>query len=461
MSSSVPSPIRPMKILLTTHVFLPEFYGGTETLVLGVALALQQRGHSVLVVTGFPVEGELGAGDRFDEYEVESIPVLRFRHARDAAAGNVMRDDYDNPLFADKFRQVLQEFAPDVVHFHHLERLSIKAIDACRDSAIPAFLTATDFWYICPTHALLLPDGRICDGPVAGGANCLKHLTTLSQPRWLAGIINHGVPNAALGVALSVLKRSGGNWSGRIGDAQALARRGATIAQRLPLLEKIFVPTRHAQRTLESNGIEDARFRVLPFGIKDHGYLKRVRQRGDGALVLGFIGSILPHKGLHVLLEALALVSRELPVTLKVYGSFSGGDEAYGSSLRQRAAGDPRVAFCGTFANAQLPAVLDGIDALVIPSLWHENMPLVSLSAQAAGCPVLASDIGGLADIVAHRQTGLLFAPGSAAELARLIGQLEAEPGLLHDLSAAAVTPRTIEQYVDVLEAEYRGVLQE
>ena len=56
-----------MKVLLSTHLFLPEFSGGTETLVHGIALALKQRGHTVVVVTGHPPSVELEAGDRFDE----------------------------------------------------------------------------------------------------------------------------------------------------------------------------------------------------------------------------------------------------------------------------------------------------------------------------------------------------------------------------------------------------------
>ena len=100
--------------------------------------------------------------------------------------------------------------------------------------------------------------------------------------------------------------------------------------------------------------------------------------------------------------------------------------------------------------------VLDGIDALVIPSLWHENMPLVSLSAQAAGCPIVASDVGGIADVVEDGKNGLLFARGSSAELAELILRLLDDDELLPRLSSQAISPTDIEPYIDDLEAEYR-----
>ena len=446
-----------MRILLTSYVFLPDFFGGTETLVQGVALALKRRGHDVVVVTGQSAQDDPTAIGHIVEYEVDSIRVIRFMHAGAfLGAESIMRNEYDNPAFSAHFGRILDDFRPHVVHFHHFKQLSIKAIDACVERGIPAFLTATDFWYVCPMHALLLPDGKTCEGPASNGGNCAKHLASMTQPRWLAGIVNYGVPTVLIDMALEALRRSSREFSGRMGDGQALARRGGVIAERLPSLKKIFVPTRHTQDVLERNGIKGAIFRVLPFGIKDHGYEKRIRRKPEGDLVLGFIGSLLPHKGPHVLLEAMGLLPAASPVRVRIYGKSPNGETRYVTDLRSRARNNERISFCGTFENEKLPDVLDELDALVIPSLWHENMPLVSLSAQAAGCPIIASDIGGLSDIIAHGKNGLLFAPGSASELARTIRRLLSERDLLRGLSSAAVTPPSIEQYADELELEYR-----
>ena len=105
-----------------------------------------------------------------------------------------------------------------------------------------------------------------------------------------------------------------------------------------------------------------------------------------------------------------------------------------------------------------MPAILDGIDTLVIPSLWHENMPLVSLSAQAAGCPLIASDIGGLSDVINPGNNGLLFRTGSAAGLAQIIMNLLDDHDLLAKLSGGTVRPMNIDQYVDELELEYQKI---
>jgi glycosyltransferase involved in cell wall biosynthesis len=449
--------MRPQRIILTTHLFLPEFFGGTETLVRDIAVALKERGHIVVVVTGYPLEREPGIADQFDEYDIDSLRVVRFKYRRTTPVGsrNPMRNDYANPFFEAGFQKLLEEFKPDIVHFHHFGRLSIKAIDACDARGIPTLFTATDFWSICPTQALLLPDGAICDGPIKDGANCLKHITGISQPAWISRIVN-ATPIFALGAAMKTLENAETDMSGRLGTVQALAKRSSIIAQRFVSLRKIFVPTLHAQTALEKNGIRGDRFRILPFGIKDHGYTKRVRARHEGDLVLGFIGQFLPHKGLHVLIQAVRLLPMTCPVQVKIYGKFPEMETAYSKDLNSLSQGDTRIKFCGIFDNAKIATVLDEIDVLIIPSLWHENMPLVSLSAQAAGCPVIASDIGGLSDIVAHDRNGLLFAPGSVPELRDKILQLLTDNELLNRLSYEARTPLSINQYVDELENEYR-----
>jgi len=446
--------MRPRRIILTTHFFLPEFFGGTETLVHDVAFALKEKGYAVVVVTGYPMDGQPGVADHFDEYDVSSLRVVRFKYQRAAAGSrrNPMRDDYANPAFETGFNKLLDEFKPDVVHFHHLGRLSIKAIDACETRKIPALFTATDFWAICPTQALLLSDGAICSGPVKGGANCLQHIAGISQPAWASRI----VPTGALGGALKVLENVGHELSGRLGVVQALAQRSSIIGQRFHLLRRIFVPTLHAQTALQENGIPGDKFRILPFGLKDHGYSKRVRERGNGDLIVGFIGQFLPHKGLHVLIEAMRLLPASSRVKVKIYGKFPENETPYSRNLNLQSQNDNRIQFCGIFENAKIPVVLDEIDILIIPSLWHENMPLVSLSAQAAGCPLIASDIGGISDIVAHDKNGLLFKPGSAHDLRDRILQLLNDRKLLNRLSYAAITPLNIDQYVEELDIEYR-----
>jgi glycosyltransferase involved in cell wall biosynthesis len=85
--------------------------------------------------------------------------------------------------------------------------------------------------------------------------------------------------------------------------------------------------------------------------------------------------------------------------------------------LRLAAGGDPRIRFHGPFAEGEQQRVLASIDLLVLPSVWWENSPLTVLEALASGVPVVASAIGGLPELVAHGDTGLLTPPGDAGAL--------------------------------------------
>ena len=93
-------------------------------------------------------------------------------------------------FIADFFRRRIQELKPDLVHFYHLQRLSASAIDVCREMGIPSLFTATDFWLVCPTNQLLLPDRSLCLGPDKGMVNCVRHLAAISQGKRIQSILD-------------------------------------------------------------------------------------------------------------------------------------------------------------------------------------------------------------------------------------------------------------------------------
>jgi glycosyltransferase involved in cell wall biosynthesis len=150
------------------------------------------------------------------------------------------------------------------------------------------------------------------------------------------------------------------------------------------------------------------------------------------ALRIGYVGQLAPHKGVHVLVAAArALGSRAFELTL------NGPDRPhadYVQTLHRLAGDDPRIRFAGAYANEQVDEILAGIDALVVPSICHDNWPCVVLEAFRCGIPVVASRVGGLPEMVRDEKDGLLFEPGNAGELARCLGRLADEPLLLSRL---------------------------
>ena len=155
-------------------------------------------------------------------------------------------------------------------------------------------------------------------------------------------------------------------------------------------------------------------------------------------LRIGYVGTLVWHKGVHVLLGAI----RGLPTTgyeLKIFGNPDVFPE-YTVQLRAQAAGLP-VRFMGSFNRERTGHVYAEIDVLVVPSLWLENSPLVIHEAFMAGIPVVGARIGGIADLVDDGRTGLLYDPSSPtgleAILRRLIGNPE-RPGERGELAELA-----------------------
>ena len=142
-------------------------------------------------------------------------------------------------------------------------------------------------------------------------------------------------------------------------------------------------------------------------------------------------------------------------VTLAVHGNTHESMFAnYIAKVRTAAGDDARITFPGPYSEADAAAVFASMDALVVPSTWYENTPFVVLEAFAAGVPVLASDLGGLREVVRDGQNGLLFRAGDASALRAVIERLASEPGLYARLQPAA--PPSIAANVDTFRAMWR-----
>ncbi len=445
-----------MRILLTVHQFLPEHSSGTEILTLHTALELKARGHEVQVLTAIPAATGMPDEERFDRYEVDGISVTRFRHAHSPMGdqNNVAEQEYDNHLVARHFASLAESFRPDVLHFFHLARLSASIVEVCLQRGIPTVLTPTDFWFVCPTCQLRLPDGTMCPGPDRVAANCVRHFAGL-KPHGLAAAALDRLPGMAV---VGMVKAASLPPFRRFGAARlvsALSRRQGFLKDRLNRIDKVLVPTRLMQRTLQGHGLNPAHVEYCAYGIR----LPRTIARGlhaQGQLKIGVIG-LGEHKGAHILVQAV----RKLPgldLALRIYGRPADCPE-YVQRLEELAGGDPRVEFCGGFPNDEIGVVLSQLYVLAVPSLWFENAPLVVYSAQAAGVPVIASDVAGIAELVTDGDNGRLFPAGDVDSLARILAQLTANPGQLAALAARARKPKTIATYADELLAVYAGLM--
>jgi glycosyltransferase involved in cell wall biosynthesis len=176
----------------------------------------------------------------------------------------------------------------------------------------------------------------------------------------------------------------------------------------------------------------------------------------EDAVLIGEIARLCDVKGQRQLIEAVALVPG-------VHAALAGADLEQGGAYRTmlerlaRERGVPdRVHFLGFRPDAG--ALLDQFDAFVLPS-WIEGLPVTVLEAMAHAKPVIATPVGGTAELVADGETGLLVPPRDAERLAGAIRALVSDPGLRarlgragrerveRDFSEAAMTSRVLEVY--------------
>ncbi len=186
-----------------------------------------------------------------------------------------------------------------------------------------------------------------------------------------------------------------------------------------------------------------------------------IPRQPDRELVIGFVGRMVPEKGVDVLLEALAGWTRPWRAIL------AGGGPARLETERQvqRLGLAGRVEFRGTMPSSQMPAFYSSLDILVLPSRtrpnWKEQFGRALIEAMACGVVVIGSDSGEIPNVIGD--AGLVFPEGQAAHLRALLEQLAADAGLYAELvergrrrvlahyTQAAIAGRTYQAYSAVL----------
>ncbi|MBK7643289.1 MAG: glycosyltransferase family 4 protein [Planctomycetes bacterium] len=234
------------------------------------------------------------------------------------------------------------------------------------------------------------------------------------------------------------------------------------------LIARVVAISGPVRELLLSGGIDPARIEVIHSAVDPQALVPR-RARGElraelGAqpqdFVLLVLASLVPRKGVDVLLEALApLAERSIRPAVWIAGE---GVERHALEALARAKGLEHVRFLGRREDAA--ELLGACDALVLPAR-REGLGVAALQAMAAGRPVVASAVGGLAEAVRDRECGLLVPSEDPARLAGAIEELYKDPALCARLSAggrARVAQGYLaSQMVAAYDELYRRVLAE
>ena len=390
-----------LRLLYLTHQYFPRHVGGTEVYTRGLATRAQQAGHTVRVVTA--VES-LDRKCRLVDTEHDGVPVTEVHHNL-SYSSDPARAEFDNPEIAEVLAPLLERERPDVVHALHVMKLSAAALDICYRLRVPTVVTLVDFWFICGRHTLLRWDGQLCTGP----AHDLDCLECMHDSHGFGDSLLRTLSPAALRIAADRALAASPPLNGFWRDVDAVRNRQDHLRRIVARANRVIALSDFQKGLYVSNGYPENKIQVLHHGLETEG-LKPATHAAGGPLKLILVGSLVYHKGVHVLLEAFAR-RPQANIQLSIYGD-ANGSSPYVDSLKQQAALDPRVKLMGTFPVSEMGRVLETADALVMPALWYENEPLVVKAARYVGLPVLASNIGTLTTSVQDGVNGKLVTPG-------------------------------------------------
>ena len=184
--------------------------------------------------------------------------------------------------------------------------------------------------------------------------------------------------------------------------------------------------------TLIPNGVD-----VTPFASCTEERVRELKGRfaPHGEKLLFYIGRITPEKGVQVLLRALPSIREKHPdVRLLVAGRNS---EQMQPLVDELGIGEA-VELLGFIDSETRNCLYRSVDAAVFPSLY-EPFGIVALEAMAAGCSVIASEVGGLAEVVDHRRTGLTVRANDTQSIAWAVDQLFTDPVQAQAMRARAL----------------------
>lgn len=300
-----------------------------------------------------------------------------------------------SPAAARAMTSLLQAERPDVVHSHNLfPLLSPSVLVACRRAGVPVVMTVHNYRLSCPI-GVHFREGAVCEACRGGHEfQCLRH-----------------------------------NCRGSLQESGAYALRG-WVSNRLGLFRdnvtRFIAISAFLKAFLVADGFPADRIDVVHNAI----HIPATPADAGAGQYAAFCGRLSEEKGIPLLLEA-ARQNPDIPVRIAGTGDLL-------DALKREAPAN--VSFLGQLNRDALADLYRNARCQVVPSVWHETFGLVAAEAMAHGIPVIASRMGGLQGLFDDGDSGLLFNPGDASDLAAKLRMLWDDPARAQAMGRAART---------------------
>jgi glycosyltransferase involved in cell wall biosynthesis len=410
-----------VKIVFLSHTFVPDYVGGAEVSLYHTCRGLQARGHDCVVLT---VNSR--GRERADQwYEVDGIPVHRLTWI--TKKRRPLTDLFDARLYA-PLRRDLQRLQPDIFHLHNVAQATLAPFVAARATSTPTVCTLHDHWLLCPANMLYRADGTLCDPS--------------QQPE------------------------------GRCGHCYQRYEFWADLPQRRQWMQRLtsnvrrFISPSQALIDLHvAAGFDPQRFHLLPNALAapewvepSHEQINEACRAAQSRPTIVYAGGGVHTKGADLLSAAIPGLLAAIPnLQLIIAGA---GESEYFQRWARYA---PAVRVLGKVPFGEMRALFAAADLTLIASVWPENSPMVIYENFQVGTPVLASDVGGIPELIDEDKTGYLFARNDhealIAQAARHFQRPPHEQRRMRQACVVAASTRwTLDQHLDRTEALYAQV---
>ncbi|MBK9249242.1 MAG: glycosyltransferase [Ignavibacteria bacterium] len=313
------------------------------------------------------------------------------------------------------FEKVVDEFEPDVIHYHNFLGLSFAIADVAFRLDIPTVYTPHNYHVLDPKLYLVRPDLSLWNGvDMLDNSELMEKYPAKRGEYKLRQQKTRELLTSTIDYTFAVSSRQRELLTEFAGDTTRI-----TTVNQVP----------------EST---------------DYDKIPDRKESTKRPLKFGFIGGIMALKGVHVLAQVAQHFTPE-SAEFHIYGT---GLKEY-KDLLKKIDRKGHLKFHGKYVNSDLPEIAKNLDAIILPSMWEDCAPLVIVEALALGLPVIGSRIGGFTDFIEDGVNGRLYNHNSLQELTTIIVEVIENPSLLDVWRKNIVIPYTFTDFVNFISQFY------
>lgn len=393
--------------------------GGSEIYMLELAKLLKANGHEIME---FSMRDEKNETSKYQEFFVDNINFNKregFFKDLKKAWHLIYSCEAKRKLGA-----LIQKEKPDIVHLHNFSfQLSPSILGVLKKHKIPVVWTMHDYKLICPNYRLFT-EGAVCERcKVHKYYNCVRYRC-----------LKDSFATSFLAMLEMYVNK--------------------VILRTYNLVDLYLAPSKFLAEKVKAWGINAKKVRQL-YNFIDLKEWTPAQEIGQGLI---YVGRLTPEKGIITLVEAM----RKLPeIKLQIVG-----DGPIRMQLEQliQAYNLDNVSLLGYKKSQEIKSLVRNSRLVIVPSIWYENNPLSILEAMALAKPVIASNLGGLPELVKDKETGFIFTAGQANELVEKIKGVYNNTDLVKSMGQKArqfvMKNCQAESHLDQIEKIYKNLIK-